>query len=344
MKKLLLNLLMLSIPLLASTNNLGSTPMLLTKSGPHPWGYDSIAINDRVIGRGTSPSFSYGKDRVAYIDSANILLYDGFKTDTLIKMGYYTSNITVSWDTLGRIYYPQKLSLVRLDTGTRMIDTVYTFKHAIMDSVNKANDTVYNWELCEGNIISEDEFAFTLRGEFNRSVSIDKRYNVVYVRRAFTCQTAMSYHYGSSYLVYTDNRHVNITFADNLYMNGDHGPYCCIFYYVSNKENSSYNRSIWTIRFFKHDHKFMSSFSFKENYSTLYRDNRIIDSIPGRVLFDYIPHDGISSTENRIKSPTSPFSGVVKTYDIRGRQVFNPRLPGVYFEKRGMKVRKFVIK
>ena len=170
-----------------------------------PYNCGEIKINQTSIGWGYSPTFSYGKDRIAYIDTLyNIIVTDLFKYDTVQTMSYKQRRPVLSWDTAGNIYYFQRLCIIKLDTATRNIDTVYTFTdsswfHEYCYRVSGDFCTrEYEWQLIEGNVVDGKYVSFTMhRGDnvLNTVWYADIENNIT--KRIFTdnpfCQAALSY-------------------------------------------------------------------------------------------------------------------------------------------------------
>lgn len=173
--------------------------LLLLVANPSHWQPGDIYLLNTEIGdslfcgNGESPSLSYDFNHVAFLCSSKVVLTDGARWDTLFTLGDRRSRQTLSWDALGRLYVQQNLSILRIDTMTRLCDTVFT-----LDSVRSPYRLTDNHFFYEGTVTKDGlKFCTTLNDGYNRNhvLYIDMELDtvVVHIPRTGTCQAAIAF-------------------------------------------------------------------------------------------------------------------------------------------------------
>lgn len=178
--------------------NFGNTPLYLWVDTTTSWIPGRIYVNDKYIGYGSSPVFSYGKDRLAFINhNYYIVVTDGEKRDTISRLAYWAHNQTVSWDSSGHLYYTERLNIIKIDTSTKIKDTVYRFP---VDYLVKQELEDPNNQLMEGNVDCSGNYAaFTLYAGRSATynsiwyIDVNNKIEFLIMTKPASCQSALSY-------------------------------------------------------------------------------------------------------------------------------------------------------
>jgi hypothetical protein len=323
----------------------GESPIYLLIDNVPRWVEGRIrllnASDSLNIGIGYAPTFSYNKDRIAYINSkGDVIVASPTKSDTLLRTPVRNNRPAISWDSSGNLYYAQKLHIIKLDTATKSIDTVFTFKaFDILKSwgwEEKLADSV-DWKeklnFIDGNVVDGQYAAFTLQLDgFSATIwycefSHDTCWPVMYQYQA--CQATLSY----------DNKYVGGTFFSHRVLS---------LYPVShmNTDTIAYeNGMVWIARFFKFGPDLVAWHDGYQCHLWNYVNSQHL-WVRGQQaqLFDYIPLSPYAKIEKKKPISTATvLSSTIITYDVCGRKVSNPRTPGVYIQRAGKVTKKFVI-
>jgi len=307
---------------------------LLTVRTDTIWRSSAIYVNNDSIGLGTSPSFSYGKDRIAYIDTLlNIHITDGIndriinsiKQDSTYHPIYHP---IISWDSLGNLYHAEGLNVIKLDTETLKRSIIYTLDDTIKICSLYRNE----FQLAEGNIVNGKYgmFILNIAGISNEVVFCDfinKKYSFFLSNPDIdgdyyaSCQAALSY----------DLKYVSGTYFGHKFLEMRK-----IFLdtFVVDSTLPEIEMQIWMTRFFKFDCNIVSNNnnSHKPNCSHIfnfYTGDTVLTS--DYQIWDYIPQNINKIEKTRVISTIKrPYNN--HYYDIRGRRLYaKPTKAGVYF-------------
>ncbi len=323
----------------------GESPVYLFIDNVPRWAEGHIRIQNASdsldIGIGYAPTFSYNKDRIAYINSkGDVIVVSPTQSDTLLRTPIRENRPAISWDSSGNLYYAQKLSIIKLDTATKISDTVFTFKafdvlqswgweEKLVDSVDWKNKLNF----IDGNVVDGRYAAFTLQLDgFSATIwycdlTHDTCWPVMYQYSA--CQAALSY--------------------DNKYVGGTFFTHQVLFLYpvspVDTDTIANETGMVWIARFFKFGPDLVAWHDGNNCHLWNYVNKQYLWARGHEAqLFDYIPlSPDIKTEKKKIARTTAALPAVIKTYDVCGRKVLSPRIPGIYIQRAGDVIKKFVI-
>ncbi|MBL8026365.1 MAG: hypothetical protein JNL74_08130 [Fibrobacteres bacterium] len=317
------------------------TLLYVKSNNPINWGPGTIFLNDDSIGFGTTPTLSYDKKRIAYLDTNNVIrIFSGETTDSIYTLPFKRAKLTLSWDTSGNLFTTQELRIVKIDTSTKTCDTVYTFRDSSFLTPG------YVWHLSEGNVSNGSKACFTLnRGDnsYNRIFYIDIKKDTLI--RAYTqnaaCQAGIS----------NDGNFVTGTyFGHTRCIVSKVSEIALGFKYIKPLPDFT----VWQLRFNKFNDSLFTFVSLgsgqKNSTITNFYGDTIIARIDSIELWDcYIPpgYTTIAERVSEAKYRIPPINTIDAVYDINGRRVsaacFKRARTGVYIIKSGKKFKKITI-